>query len=114
VEMYNPKVLRSTMGGIFHIPVMGDVDLLSTISRAKGLGFRVYVTDLAGELHVDKVNYNHRSLIVFGNEAWGVSDQVKQLADDRLVIRKYGAAESLNVGVACGIVLSCIHRLRDP
>jgi TrmH family RNA methyltransferase len=50
------------------------------------------------------------SCIVFGNEAWGASDQIKQLADVRLAIRRYGAAESLNVGVACGIILSALHR----
>ena len=53
-----------------------------------------------------------RSIIVFGNEAWGVSDQLLQLADTRVTIRRYGPAESLNVGVACGVVLSAIHRLR--
>jgi TrmH family RNA methyltransferase len=113
VELYNPKVLRATMGGIFHLPIVDGIDLLSTISNAKALGYKVYVTDIDGETHFDKVRYDHKSLIVFGNEAWGVSDQVKQLADVRLVIRRYGAAESLNVGVACGVVLSSLHRLYD-
>ncbi len=113
VELYNPKVLRATMGGVFHLPIADGVDLLSTISKAKSLGYKVYVTDLHGETHFDHVTYESKSLIVFGNEAWGVSDQVKQLADVRLVIRRYGAGESLNVGVSCGIVLSTLHRLYD-
>jgi len=70
------------------------------------------VTDVHGEAHFDHVQYADRSIIVFGNEAWGVSDQVLQLADTRVTIRRYGSAESLNVGVACGVVLSAIHRLR--
>ncbi len=111
VELYNPKVLRATMGGIFHLSVVEDVDLLLAVSKAKSLGYRVYVTDAAGETHFDRVRYANRALIIFGNEAWGVSDQLKQLADERVAIRRYGAAESLNVGVACGIVLSSLHRL---
>ncbi len=111
VELYNPKVVRSTMGGVFHLPIAVGVDLLLTISRARDMGFRIYVTDAKGETHFDRVQYQNRSLIVFGNEAWGVSDQVKALADVRLSIRGYGAAESLNVSVACGVVLSAVHRL---
>lgn len=110
-ELYNPKVLRATMGGIFHLPIAEDVDLLSALSKAKALGYKVYVTDVNGETHYDHVTYESKSVMVFGNEAWGVSDQIKALADVRLVIRRYGAAESLNVGASCGIVLSAMHRL---
>jgi TrmH family RNA methyltransferase len=113
VELYNSKVLRATMGGLFHLPIADGVDLLSTISKAKSLGYKIYVTDMHGETHFDHVTYENKSLVVFGNEAWGVSDQVKQLADVRLVIRRYGAGESLNVAVACGVVLSALHRLYD-
>lgn len=111
VELYNPKVVRSTMGGLFHLPIAVDVDLLSTISGARASGYRIYVTDLKGEAHFDRLQYPGRTLIVFGNEAWGVSDQLKDLADVRVSIRRYGAAESLNVSVACGVVLSAVHRL---
>jgi TrmH family RNA methyltransferase len=113
VELYNPKVLRATMGGVFHLPIAGGVDLLSASSGAKNLGYTVYVADLGGETHFDRVRYSSKSLIIFGNEAWGVSDQLKQLADVRVSIRRYGAGESLNVGVACGVILSSLHRLYD-
>lgn len=113
VELYNPKVLRATMGGVFHLPIADGVDLLSAMSKAKTLGYKIYVTDSHGETHFDHVTYESKSLIIFGNEAWGVSDQVKELADVRLVIRRYGAGESLNVGVSCGVVLSTLHRLYD-
>jgi len=112
VELLNPKVVRGTMGSLFHIPMSVDADLLSFLSSAKEFGFSIYVTDVHGETHFDHVQYSDRSIIVFGNEAWGVSDQILQLADTRVTIRRYGSAESLNVGVACGIVLSAIHRLR--
>lgn len=111
VELYNPKVVRATMGGLFHVPVAEEVDLLPALSAARAAGFTVYAADAAGEAHFDRIRFANRSVIVFGNEAWGLSDQVKSLADVRVSIRRYGAAESLNVGVACGIVLSAIHRL---
>jgi TrmH family RNA methyltransferase len=77
------------------------------------MGYKVFVTEQEGETHFDRVNYEGKVLIVFGNEAWGVSDQVRELADYRVSIRRYGQAESLNVSVACGIILSAIHRLYD-
>ena len=113
VELYNPKVLRATMGGIFHLHIAERVDLLAAVTRAKEQGFSVYVTDGAGETHFDRVHFEGKALIIFGNEAWGVSDQLKGLSDVRVAIRRYGAAESLNVGVACGIILSALHRLND-
>lgn len=109
VELYNPKVVRATMGGLFHLPVADDVDLPAAVSLARARGYSVYVTGTEGEAHVDRVHYAHKSLLIFGNEAWGVSEQVRALADVRVMIRRYGAAESLNVGVACGIVLSALH-----
>ena len=113
VDLYNPKVVRATMGSLFHLPVARDADLPVLLSKAAGAGYTIYVADVAGESHFDRVHYENKSLFVFGNEAWGVSDQVKELAQVRIGIRRYGAAESLNVGVACGVVLSAIHRLYD-
>lgn len=113
VDLYNPKVVRATMGGIFHLPVVTEVDLLLTISKSRERGYTVYVADAGGETHFDRVRFAHRSLIVLGNEAWGVSDQVRKLADMRVAIRRYGAAESLNVGVACGVILAGLHRLPE-
>lgn len=113
VELYNPKLLRSTMGGVFHLPIVEDVDLPVAVTQARAFGYTVYVTDAKGDTHFDRVTFSTKSLIVFGNEAWGVSDQVKSLADSRVLIRRYGAAESLNVSVACGVVLSGLHRLYD-
>jgi TrmH family RNA methyltransferase len=111
VDLYNPKVVRSTMGSLFHFPVAVDVDLLPLLSLAKAMAYTVYVTTADGEQHFDRVRFARKSLIVFGSEAWGVSDQVRELSDVRIAIRRYGQAESLNVGVACGIVLSGLHRM---
>jgi TrmH family RNA methyltransferase len=113
VELYNPKVVRATMGGVFHLRVADDVDLLSAVTKAKEAGYSVYVADTSGEVHIDRVRFAEKTMVVFGNEAWGVSDRLKECADVRVAIRRYGAAESLNVAVACGIFLAGIHRVND-
>jgi RNA methyltransferase, TrmH family len=113
VELYNPKVVRATMGGLFHLPVAEGVDLPAILSKARSLEYTIFVADLDGEVHFDRAQYDNKSVIVFGNEAWGVSDPVKSIAHTRVSIRRYGAAESLNVGVACGIILSSVHRLYE-
>lgn len=109
VEVYNPKVLRSTMGGIFHLPVVEGVDLLSTVGRLKKSGFTVYVTDAAGEVYAEDVRFADRAVVIMGNETRGVSPSLKRAADVRVAIRRYGLAESLNVGVACGVLLSVLR-----
>jgi TrmH family RNA methyltransferase len=110
VELLNPKVVRATMGSIFHLPVSVDADLRTVLLDARAAGFTTYATDVGGETQFDGVAYDSRSLIVFGNEAWGVSGEILRVADRRLTIRRFGSAESLNVGVACGIVLSAVRR----
>ncbi len=113
VDLYTPKVVRSTMGSLFHLPVVSDVDLLAALSHARELGYTIYGADADGEAHFDRVRFAQRSILVLGNEAWGLSDPVRTITDVRVAIRRYGSAESLNVGVACGILLSGVHRLLD-
>ncbi len=113
VDLYNPKVVRSTMGGLFHLPVVQNVDLPVACTRAKEMGYTVYACDPAGGSHFDRIAYESKSIVLFGNEAWGISDVVKADADVRVAIRRYGSVESLNVGVACGIVLSAIRKLKE-
>jgi RNA methyltransferase, TrmH family len=110
VDLYNPKVVRATMGGIFHVPVVTGLDLPEAAAIAKSHGYRVYAADPRAGTFVADVAFTDRTLIVFGNEARGVSEGLDQAADVRLAIRRYGRAESLNVGVACGVILSS-HRL---
>jgi TrmH family RNA methyltransferase len=101
------------MGGLFHLPVAQDVDLPVACTRAKELGYTIYATEPAGTAHFDRIPYASKSIVVFGNEAWGISDAVRASADMRVSIRRYGSAESLNVGVACGIVLSAMRKLNE-
>lgn len=109
VELFNPKVVRSTVGSIFHLPILADFELSSLVNQAKGFGYTVYATAADGATYANDVRYAGKTLLLLGNEAWGISGLVMQAADIRLAIRRHGAAESLNVGVACGILLASIR-----
>ncbi len=109
VELYNPKVLRSTMGGIFHLPIVENVNLPTVIGRMKNSGYTVYVADVSGEVYAEDARYADRAFIILGNEARGAAPSLKHSADVRVAIRRHGLAESLNVGVACGVLLSALR-----
>lgn len=111
VEIFNPKVVRSSMGSIFHMPIIHDVELISELDELKKKGYRVYATVAQKGKETERLQWQGKSAIVFGNEARGVSGDVMRLADEKIRIPRFGKAESLNVGIACGVVLATL-RLR--
>ncbi len=106
VELYNEKVVRTTAGSMFHLPIIQDVDLSSTLKQAKGLGYTIISSSGDGTQSYLDVRMKRQSIFVFGSEAHGISPGVRRISDASLTIPRHGAAESLNVGVACGIVLA--------
>ncbi len=112
VELTNPKVVRGTMGGIFRVPIAEEVDLHSALQEAERLGYTLYLSEAGGDQEVGRVVYERKVLVVFGNEARGFSEGISSLVSRRIAIPRYGMAESLNVGVACGIVLSAMRQAR--
>ena len=103
-DSYNPKVVRSTMGAIFRVNVIEVEDLSKTIREMKKHKIQILVTDLSTDDSIYDVDYK-RSAIVIGNEGNGVSREVLELADKRIKIPMIGKTESLNAGVATGIIL---------
>ncbi len=106
VELYNPKVIRSTMGGIFHLPIIPEVNLVSLIHDLHKKNFKVITTIQEGGILLNKFLFKDRNLIIFGNEARGVSEEIEKLSDETITIPKFGLSESLNVAIACGIILN--------
>ncbi len=111
-DPYQPKVVRSSMGSIFHLPIVtsqnGEADLI----ELKKAGFKIVVTrpELADSKKI--VNFRDKTAIVFGNESKGTSKEIDLLADQSLSIPKHGQAESLNVAVSFGIVISDVAKAR--
>ncbi len=103
-DCYNSKVVRSTMGAIFRIKVIECKDLLKTMKEIKKHKFKVMVSSLQTENSIYDVDYN-KKVIVIGNEANGVSEELQKLADEKVKIPMLGKTESLNASVATGIIL---------
>lgn len=105
VSLYNEKVVRSTSGSIFHLPIYEDVDLLKTLPELKNNGFTLVSTVMDGESLIQTL-LPEKTVLVLGNEAHGVNEAVKKISDRQVSIPRFGNAESLNVGVACAVFLS--------
>lgn len=106
VELYNDKVVRTTVGSLFHVRVAENVDLPASASLFREAGFRLVSLSGDGKTDFDSTDWSRRSVIILGNEAHGVSKEVRTVSDEVVRIPREGRAESLNVGVACGIVLA--------
>jgi TrmH family RNA methyltransferase len=113
VELYNDKVVRSTVGSILHLPVVEGVDLPATLQILKENSFSVIVLSADGDHDYDEQKTTGRVAVVLGSEAHGVSAHARELADKVVRIPRYGKAESLNVGVACGIVLAHVRSQQE-
>ena len=106
VDLYNPKVLRSTQGMIFHTNII-ECDLNDVISKLHDKNITVYGTDVNNGIDVRELSSLDKTsfALVMGNEGNGVRREVKELCDKNLYINMNENVESLNVGVATSILL---------
>lgn len=104
VDIYSPKVVRSAMGSLFHIPIVQTEDLRETLIELKQKGGQVVTTHLSATQDYSDVNYKTSTVIVMGSEAEGVSQEIYDISDELIKIPMPGQAESLNVSVAHGII----------
>lgn len=111
VELYNPKVVRATMGSLFHFPIFEEIDLSDLLKRCKKEKLSIYSTELSGNEDIRTTSFSKKSVVVIGSESHGVSKEISRFSDKKILIPQFGKAESLNAAMACGIILSQI-RLR--
>ena len=106
VDVYNPKVLRSAQGMHHYISIVSS-DIVSAIELLKRRHFTIFGTDVSFGVNVSDISADDkkRFCLVVGNEGNGVSDRVLKLCDRNLYIPMKSCVESLNVGVACSILL---------
>jgi TrmH family RNA methyltransferase len=109
VEPWNPKVLRSSMGAVFHLNIIEDEKFYDTLEKMKSRGAGILTADLDGE-NVYDFELNKKSVIVFSNEAAGPSMELISLSSKKITIPKFGKAESLNVAVSSAVILSEVVR----
>lgn len=105
VDLYNPKVVRSTMGSIFHLNILESTNFVQDLIKLQKNGYQLNGLVMNGE-KLDKVNNTNKNLYIFGSESHGIRPEVEKMLDNKYTIPGNGQAESLNVAVACGILLS--------
>ncbi len=112
VDVYNPKVVRATMGAIYRIPYLVAENLQDAIKTLKKRGFRVFAAHLAGTRDYDQEDYRLPSAFLIGNEGRGLTEETASLADTYIRIPMEGQVESLNAAVAASILLYEAYRQR--
>lgn len=111
VDVYNSKVIRSTMGSIFHVPIKDNCNLVQEVSILKSRGYTVIASHLAGESRIRLSKWSETPIVlIIGNEASGVCDKLADMADFLYRVPMWGKAESLNASVAAGIMIYDIVR----
>lgn len=109
VDVHNPKAVRASAGSLFHLPVANEVEPAATVTALHEVEFTVLAADGAGEVDLDEALdgglLQRRTAWLFGNEAWGLPDELAALADHRVRIPIHGRAESLNLATAAAVCL---------
>ncbi|WP_308799926.1 TrmH family RNA methyltransferase [Agromyces silvae] len=108
VDLYNPKVVRSSTGSIFHLPVAVGANLEDVLERARAAGLNVLAADVKGDSLLDARTDGvlaKPTAWLFGNEARGLPDEQLDLADRVVTVPIYGHAESMNLATAASVCL---------
>ena len=107
VDAYNSKTVMASMGSIFRVSLIYK-EFHAVVEKFNS--HKVITTQIKGE-NIYKQTIHQNSIIVFGNEANGISKQIENLSDQQIQIPKFGHAESLNVSTSVGIIANEIKRL---
>ncbi|HUA42092.1 MAG TPA: RNA methyltransferase [Streptosporangiaceae bacterium] len=108
VDPYNSKCVRSSAGSLFHLPVVAGAPLAETIASLRESGMHVLAADGSARQMLDGPggpDLTRPTAWLFGNEAWGLPDEVLALADAVVAVPIYGRAESLNLAAAAAVCL---------
>ncbi len=105
VDIYNPKVIRSTMGSIYRVPMVYVTDLVKEINQLKAVGVKLYAAHLKGRNNYYDEFYDDKTGIMIGNEGNGLSDEIANMSDVYIKIPMAGQVESLNASVAAAILM---------
>jgi TrmH family RNA methyltransferase len=109
VDPYNSKCVRSSAGSLFHLPVVTGVPVADAVAALRGAGLIVLAADGSAGRGLDDLEIAGQLLRptawMFGNEAWGLPDELVALADEAVAVPIYGRAESLNLAAAAAVCL---------
>lgn len=104
-DIYNPKVIRSTMGSVLRVPFVYTENLPGTLTELKAQGIRLYAAHLEGKHNYEQEDYTIPAGFLIGNEANGLSEAIADMADTYIRIPMAGKVESLNAAVAASVLM---------
>ena len=111
VDCYNEKTIRSTMGSIFNVRI-SYLDEEKMINFLKEKNYKLIATALdKTSIPYTEMKLSSKNAIIFGNEGNGICKNILNIADEKVIIPIYGTAESLNVAMACGIIIYKVREL---
>ena len=116
VDPFNPKCVRASAGSLFHLPVFVTDDLPRALADLRSGGLQVWAASADG-VSLEQLSAEALSAPtawVFGNEAWGVTEEVRAASDEVVAVPIFGRAESLNVATAAAICLYVGRLARTP
>lgn len=105
VDVYNSKVVRSTAGSLWHLPIVVGVGLESVIAGCRERGIAVLAADGAGDVLLPDADLDRPHAWVMGNEAWGLDGQIRERCDEVVRVPIHGHAESLNLAMAATLCM---------
>jgi TrmH family RNA methyltransferase len=104
VDLYNPKAIRSTMGSLFHLPIL-ECDLNEILPLVEKHQIQLVSTSLQAELSCYEMDMTGAIWMIVGNEGSGVSSELQRYVSKQIIIPMRGQAESLNVAMAATVLL---------
>ena len=105
VDIYNPKVIRSTMGSMFRMPFLYVDDLPQTVKQLKENGIHTYAAHLKGTHSYEEEDFTKGTAFLIGNEGNGLRDEVAEEAEIYIKIPMCGEVESLNAAIASSVLM---------
>lgn len=105
VDVFSPKVVRSTAGSLFHLPVVTGLPVAEILGGIRRAGLTLLAADGAGDRVLGEVDLVPPHAWVMGNEAWGLPDDVRAQCDEVVRVPIHGLAESLNLAMAATVCL---------
>jgi len=97
--------VRSTAGSLFHLPVFSEQSLRDAINICRENGLQILAADGHSDIELPNISLNMPTAWLFGNEAWGLPEKDRELADHIVKIPMRGRAESLNLATAATVCL---------
>lgn len=105
VDIYNPKVIRSTMGSIYRVPFVYVEDLPKAVQELNEAGVGTFAAHLEGKNSYEAENYRNGTAFLIGNEGNGLSREAAECAGTYVRIPMCGQVESLNAAMAATVLL---------